>query len=358
AQIIDPQCGFDLTITGIDHLEEARKEPEASLRARKLVRKPFDLSQAPLLRGELLCFDTSYYVLVLSVHHIVSDAWSVGVFLRELTILYTAYVEGREAGLAELPIQYADYASWQREWLQGEVLEKELEYWREELREMPEMMGLPSDYSRPRRQSYAGAHHEVKLSRAVTEGLKQMGRERGATLFMVLLAGFQGLLSRYSGQKDIVVGTSVANRNRTELEGLIGFFVNTLVMRVKLKRGMSCWELVKRVREVALGAYAHQELPFEKLVAELQPERDLARSPLFQVFLSLENTPQEAFALHDVRMHTIFIEPETVKFDIELFFKETPQGLRGLFTYATDLFRRETIERMGQHYVRLLEEMV
>ena len=254
-----------------------------------------------MLRVKLLRLSDEEHVVLLTMHHIVSDGWSMGV-LKEVATLYEAYSQGAESPLPELPMQYADFAVWQRGWLQGEELERQLAYWREQLGGELPRLELPTDRERPAVPSYRGAQLGFRLSPEVSAGLKELSRREGVTLFMTLLAAFQTLLHRYSGQEDIVVGSPVAGRNYRETEGLIGFFVNTLALRTDLSGEPTFVELLQRVKEVCLGAYAHQDVPFEKLVEELQPERDLSRSPLFQVMFGLQNVPQTAARLGELEL--------------------------------------------------------
>jgi hypothetical protein len=284
-QVIAPFGGFALPVEDLSGLGEADREAAVRRRAGEEARRAFDLSAGPLFRALLLRVGAEDHVLLLSMHHIVSDGWSMGVLFRELSALYAAYREGRESPLPELALQYADYAVWQREQLAGEVLDRQLSYWREQLAGVPELLELPTDHPRPAVQTYRGASVPVELS---LERLQSLGRSEEATLYMVLLGAFQVLLSKYSGNEDIVVGSPIAGRTRKEVEELIGFFVNTLVLRTDLSGDPSFRETLRRVREVTLGAYAHQELPFEKLVAELQPERSLSHTPLFQVAFALQ----------------------------------------------------------------------
>jgi NRPS condensation-like uncharacterized protein len=247
---------------------EGEREEEVRRLVREEAGRPFDLAQGPVFRSKLVRLEEDDHVLLLTMHHIVSDGWSMGVFHRELSMLYRAFFNGEPSPLADLSIQYADYAVWQREWLHGEVLDRQLSYWKKELKEIPAVLNLPTD--RPRRavQSHRGARQSIELSSELAQGLKQLSRKEGVTLFMTLLAAFQTLLYRYTGQQDIVIGSPIANRNRTEIEELIGFFANTLVLRTHLSGNPSFRELLKRVREVCLGAYTHQDLPFEKLVED------------------------------------------------------------------------------------------
>src|SRR5690606_22415481 len=241
--------------------------------------RPFDLVKGPLLRSTLLRMADAEYILLLTMHHIVSDGWSMGVLFRELIALYEAFAKGRPSPLSDLPIQYVDFAVWQREWLVGPTLEKQLEYWRARLESLP-VLRLPTDRPRPSAATFRGAYHEWQVPAELTRRIGALAGAHRCTPFMVLLAAFKVLLSRYTGQEDIVVGAPIANRNRAEIEPLIGFFVNNLVLRTDLSGDPTFEEVLARVRDVTLGAYAHQDLPFEKLVEELQPERDLSRNPL------------------------------------------------------------------------------
>src|SRR6185295_11355744 len=242
------------------------------------------------------------HILVLNMHHIVADGWSIGILVEELTKLYGAKRRGEEAKLAELEVQYGDFAVWQREWLQGEVLDRQMRYWKQQLGGAARVLEMSTARVRPAVQSYAGAYERFELSQEVSEAIRGQSRRAGATTYMVLLAGFEVLLNRYSGQRDLSVGTAIANRNRAEIEKLIGFFVNTLVMRVEVEGKERFTELVRRVKEVALGAYAHQDLPFEKLVEELQPERSMSHSPLFQVMFALQNTERRKLELEGLTL--------------------------------------------------------
>ena len=281
----------------------------------------------------------------------------MGVFWRELGALYEAFSRGEPSPLEELPVQYADYALWQRQWLRGEVLEEQLGYWKDQLAELP-VLELPTDHPRPAVQTHRGARRSLTLPEWLTRALKELSRQEGTTLFMVLLGAFQALLARYSGQEDIAVGTPIAGRTRAETEELIGFFVNTLVMRTDLSGDPSFREVLSRVREVALGAYDHQDLPFEKLVEELQPERDLSRVPLFQVFFALQNVPREDLKLPNLTLERQNVAGGTVKFDLSLFLFEGDQGLTGRLVYNADLFDDATIERMLGHFQTLLRGIV
>ncbi|HST60111.1 MAG TPA: condensation domain-containing protein, partial [Longimicrobium sp.] len=286
-QVIAPFGGFTLPVEDLSELGDPDREAAVRQRAGEEARQPFDLAAGPLFRAVLLRLGAEEHVLLLSMHHVVSDGWSMGVLFRELSSLYAAYREGRESPLRELAVQYADYAVWQREQLDGETLDRQLSYWRERLAGAPSLLELPTDHPRPAVQTFQGAHEQVELSGELLERLQALGRSEGATLYMTLLSAFQVLLSKYSGSEDVVVGSPIAGRTRKETEELIGFFVNTLVLRTDLGGDPSFREVLGRVRGATLGAYEHQEVPFEKLVEELQPERSMSHSPLFQVMFTL-----------------------------------------------------------------------
>jgi amino acid adenylation domain-containing protein len=372
-QVIAPFGGFTLPVEDLSGLGEADREVEVERRATEEAMRPFDLAAGPLFRAALLRLDEESHVLLLSMHHIVSDGWSVEVLDRELLALHAAYREGRESPLPELGVQYADYALWQRERLRGEMLERQLSYWRERLAGAPELVELPTDHPRPAVQTFRGASERIALPGDMLERLRALGRSEGATLFMVVLSAFQALLSKYAGSEDIVVGSSIAGRTRDEVAGLIGFFVNTLVLRTDLGGDPSFREVLGRVREVTLGAYEHQELPFEKLVAELQPERSLSHSPLFQVSFTLDDMEESGSGAAESSTE-LSTESSTgsstgpsteggdpglavAKFDLTLGVTAKRGGLLGELNYRTDLFERGTIVRMLGHLGRVLEQV-
>ncbi|HEV2863961.1 MAG TPA: amino acid adenylation domain-containing protein [Pyrinomonadaceae bacterium] len=357
AQVIAPAEGFELSRTDLRSLPESEREAELERLVTAETRRPFDLARGPLVRGGLVRLGEDDYVALICLHHIVSDGWSTGVLVRELTELYGAFSAGLTPALAPLPIQYADFASWQREWLSGEVLESELAYWRQRLEGRPALLALPTDRPRPAVQTSRGATRSMTLSGEVTRGLRELCRREGATLFMTLLAALKVQLSRYAGQEDVVVGTPIANRNRPEVEGLIGFFVNTLVLRTDLSGSPTFLELLGRVRSDTLEAYAHQDLPFEKLVEALQPERDLSQTPLFQVCFVLQNAPTGEGELTGLRMKPVGVDSGTAKFDLTLLVEERPEGLTCTLEYNVDLFDASTAERILKHYRRLLESI-
>ncbi|HEX8246226.1 MAG TPA: amino acid adenylation domain-containing protein, partial [Longimicrobium sp.] len=356
-QFITPFGGFGVPVKDLSRLPEDAREAEVQ---RELVAeggaRPFDLTAGPLFRAILLRLGAEEHVLLLSQHHVVSDGWSMGVLYREMSALYEAYREGRESPLPELAVQYADYAVWQRALMEGEVLDRQLAYWRQRLAGAPELLELPADRPRPAARTYRGGKVPVELSPTLVERLQALGRSEGATLYMVLLGAWQVLLSRYSGSDDIVVGSPIAGRTRKEIEELIGFFVNSMVLRTDLSGDPSFREVLRRAREVTLGAYEHQEVPFERLVAELQPERSLSHSPLFQVLLTLQNAGGDA-VLPGLRVSEVEADRGSSKLDLSLVLTATAGGLRGRLTYSTDLFERGTAERMVSHLERVLEQV-
>ncbi|MHC0062944.1 non-ribosomal peptide synthase/polyketide synthase [Nostoc sp. UIC 10890] len=348
------------TISIVDFKDLSTNEQEIASKQLAITQaiQPFDLARQALVRATLVVLSETEHILLVCMHHIVSDGWSMGVFVQEFTALYSAYSQGQPSTLAPLPIQYADFAIWQRQWLQGEILQSQLSYWQKQLANAPALLSLPTDRPRPAVQTFAGAHQEFALSPELTQRLTQLSQQQGVTLFMTLLAAFDTLLYRYTGQSDILVGTPIANRNRSEIEGLIGFFVNTLVMRTDLSENPSFQNLLTRVREVALGAYAHQDLPFEMLVEVLQPERNLSHTPLFQVAFVIQNAPISQVELTGLTISDLPIENVTAKFDLTLAMENTATGLLGLWEYNTDLFDASTIERLSGHFITLLSAIV
>jgi amino acid adenylation domain-containing protein len=366
-QIISAKVNLSLPVVDLQHLPFTERQLTAAQIATESAQQPFNLATEPLLRVKLLQLDVTEYVLLLNLHHIVSDGWSLGVLLRELVAHYTGFSTNQSFSLPELPIQYADFAYWQREWLQGEVLETQLSYWRSQLADLP-ILNLPTDRPRPAVQTYRGATHNLAVSKELTAKLAALSQS-GVTLFMTLLAAFQILLHRYTGQADIVVGSPIANRNRAELELLIGFFVNSLVLRVDLSDNPTFRELLGRVREMTLTAYDHQDLPFEKLVEELHPEREASRNPLFQVVFALQNAPMQPLELPGLTLNPLKFDVSTTRFDLELhlwergyglsgLWEEVSEGLSGFITYNTDLFDASTIARFTNHFQTLLTSIV
>ncbi|MEX0803651.1 MAG: amino acid adenylation domain-containing protein [Candidatus Binatia bacterium] len=356
-QVTASAPAIKLSLTGLRSSTGTDRENEVRRRIKAEAKYPFDLSTGPFLRARLLQIGDEDHILILTTHHIVSDAWSMGILTRELWTLHEAYAAGKTSPLKDLSIQYADFAVWQKDWLQGEVLESQLSYWKKQLNDI-QAFNLPTDRPRPPRQSFHGTRYPLTLPRSLTASINELSHGQGVTSFMTLLAAFQVLLYRYSGQEDVVVGSPIANRGRTELESLIGFFVNTLVLRADLSGNPSFKALLSRVRDVCLGAYAHQDLPFEKLVHELQPERDLSRNPLFQVMFVLQNATRPLSQISSIRSEPVEIESGRSQFDLSLFLRERDGKLIGYFEYSTDLFERDTIERMAGHFQTLLEGIV
>lgn len=316
-------------------------------------RQPFELARGPFLRVRLMQLDDGDHILYFNMHHIVSDVWSYAVLFRELTILYRAFIQGQPSPLPDLPVQYVDFSLWQRAILQGDVLNQQIDYWKDQLVNTPPLE-LPTDRPRPPVRTYRGTIESVRLPASLTPALHALSRQENVTLFMTLLAGFQTLLYRYTGQPDFAVGTLIANRQQPELEGLIGFFANTLVLRANLAGNPTFRELLAQAREVALGAYAHQDLPFERLIDELKLPRDLSRSPLFQVMLLLHNAPITASELPGLTFSPMAADSQTAKFDLTLYLAELPDGLQADLEYNSDLFDRATILRLMGHYEQLL----
>lgn len=356
-QMISPAAPIAISVSDLTILDAPEREDAMNRAFAAEAEQPFDLSIAPLLRCRLLRTNATEHILVLTVHHVAFDGWSVGLLLRELAALY----EGLDAGspaLPELTIQYADFAQWQRQWLQGDVFDRQLDYWRRTLAGAPATLDLPADYLRPVRQTSAGAQQSLRVTKELGDGLRRLSRNENATLFMTLLACFQALLFCYSGQEDLVIGSPTAGRTMLETEWLIGAFVNTLALRGNLAGNPSFRESLARVRETVLGAFAHQDLPFEKLVAELNPERNVNRSPVFQVMFALQNTPKPNLAVSGLTLTPIELESATAKFDLTLEVQEQPDGLFVSFEYNTDLYAPETVERMLAHYRNLLATVV
>ena len=357
AQQVVPASPQTLPLMDLSGLPEAEREEEVRRLTLEELNRPFDLARGPLVRARLLKLDAETHVVLFMMHHIVTDAWSMGVLLRELKVLYEAFSEGRPSPLAELPIQYADFARWQRDWLSGEALEEQLGYWQERLGGNLPVLSLPADKPRPDVWTYRGAKHSVKFSKGLTEELKAFGNRQGATLFMTLLAAFQVLLHYYTGEEDIVVGTDDANRGHLETEPLIGFFINQLALRTNLSGNPSFRELLGRVREVTLGAYANHDLPFDKIVERLQPERSLAHAPLFQVKLVLQNTPVEELELRGLILQPLQVDYAAAKFDLTPLLWEKPDGLRGWFEYSSDLFSPAAIARIAEQFEFVLKSV-
>ena len=353
-QVIDPPGGVLLPVVDLQGVAAGELHERMSALALGEARRPFDLSRGPLIRATLLRLADKDHVLLLTMHHIVSDGWSYAVFWRELAALYEARLAGTLAPLDPLAIQYADFAYWERRWLDDDALAIHLAYWKRALAGISRLE-LLTDRPRPPVRSFQGARQPVEVPPRLTQTLKALSQRAGVTLFMTLLATFQTLLHRYTAQVDIAVGTLIANRTRAEIEGLIGFFVNTLVLRTDFSGDPGFLELLGRVRDVALGAYSHQHVPFDKLVEEMQPHRDLSHHPLFDVLFVFQNAPRAPLALTGLTLSAVELDSQTAKFDLTLELAETPAGVVGWFEYSTDLFDAPTIKRMTGHLLVLLE---
>ena len=354
-QVIDPK--INVTLSVVDVQDDSTRDKQLQDLVTTEALRPFNLAKDALVRAKLWRLDSQKYVLLLAMHHIVFDGWSMGIFTQELSILYQAFATGHASPLPELPIQYADYAVWQRQWLNGQVLAAQLNYWQQQLA-APPLLELPTDKPRPAVQTFRGSGVVFQLDADLSRQLKVLSQKSATTLFMTLLAAFACLLSRYSGQDDILIGSPVANRNRQEIESLIGFFVNTLVLRTKIPGNLQFSELLTQVRQVALEAYAHQDVPFEQIVETLQPERNFSYNPLFQVMFDLENAATEQLELPGLHLKPLGIGNVTAKFDLSLFMRETQLGLEGYWEYNSDLFDNETIARMARNFQTLLEGIV
>lgn len=370
-QVVIPELLLPLEFTDLQSLPINSREDTALRQIWQAIQHPFHLNKGPLFRVQLWQLQDREHLLLLTLHHIIFDEWSSGVLIRELGEWYAARVEGKPMALSELPIQYADFAHWQREWLQGEVLNAQLRYWKQQLRDVP-VLNLPGMASRPSIPSHHGASQLLELPQRLLDALEELSQQTGVTLFMTLLAAFQALLHRYTSQTDMAVGSPIANRHRSELEGLIGFLVNSLVLRTDLAGDPTFRELLERVRAVTLAAYAHQDLPFEKLVEELQPVRSLGQNPLFQVVFALQNTPMEQLTLPGLVLSPVELETKTARFDLELYlwkcadnFRtlwgkgwQQSDGLRGVMVYNTNLFDSSAIASLLHHFQTLLEGVV
>lgn len=372
-QIISPTLKIPIKVLDLQSLPDAKREAQALYLITEEAQRPFNLATGPLLRVTLLRLQETEHILLLNLHHIVSDGWSIGVLIRELAAFYEAISTASPPPLPALPIQYADFAYWQRQWLQQAgkdgctPLQTQLNYWRQQLDGIS-FLNLPTDRIRAANQTYRGATQFLQLSESLSESLEALSKSEGVTLFMTLLAAFQILLNRYTQQEDITVGTPIANRNRSEIEPLIGFFVNSLVLRTNLSGNPTFLEVLSRVKEVALGAYAHQDLPFEKLVEELHPERNLSQNPLFQVVFAVQNAPMAALELQGLTLSPLqFVDTGATRFDLEFHLWERSksnalgshrEGINGFVVYSTDLFEQTTIQRMLEHFQTLLVNIV
>ncbi|MEH2000622.1 MAG: condensation domain-containing protein [Nostoc sp.] len=356
-QVIAPSLRFTLPVVNLQELSQEQRDAEVLRLASEEAQQPFDLTKGPLLRVTLLQLAAAEYALLLTMHHIVTDGWAIGVLIHEIATLYQAFSDGKASPLSEVSIQYADFAVWQRQWLQGERLETQLAYWQRQLGGKLPVLELPSDRSRSPIGTFSGAREALVLPKTLSEKLKTLNQRQGITLFMILLAAFQTLLHCYTDQEDIVVGTDIANRNQAETKELIGFFVNQLVLRTDLSGNPTFLELLERVREMTLEAYAHQDLPFDKLVDVLNPKRELNRTPLFQAKIVLENTQTPSLQLPGLTITSLKVENKTVQFDFLLELNETEQGLFGVWEYNTDVFERDTIVRLSNNFATLINKI-
>jgi amino acid adenylation domain-containing protein len=357
-QIIAPALAMTLPVVDLQELPEADRRVEAQRLTTEEIQKPFDLTTGPLVRCTLLRLDDKDHVTLLTMHHIVSDAWSMGIFLQEIAVLWHAYATGNPSPLLELPIQYADFAVWQREWLQGETLETQLAYWQRQMAGAPPLLTLPTDRPRPPVQTSRGGITFFHLDHDLSQRIKAFSQRSGATLFMILEAAFVALLSRYSGQDDIVIGTPIINRGRPEIEPLIGFFISTLVLRNDLSGNPTFEEWLDRVRQVVLQAHEHKDLTFEMLVEELQPERDLSHNPLFTVTFAFEYVPIQVPEPPGLSTSPWKMSGAAAIFDLALSLTETEGKLSGTLVYNTDLFKASTMTRMAGHFQTLLESAI
>jgi amino acid adenylation domain-containing protein len=354
-QLIAPDVTVEVPVVDLSHLDRADADAEARRLAEAVDDEPVDLSAGPLVRFRLFRVAADDHVLVVAIHHIVSDGWSIGILLSELAAAYDAGVAGEPPRLPELPVQYADYSAWQREWLSGAELDKQVAYWREALDGAPALLELPTDRPRPPVQSFDGATRPIAIAPETMSRLDDLAREEGATAFMVVAAAVAAVVHRYAAQQEVLLATPVAGRRRSEVEALIGFFVNTLVLRADCSGNPSFRDLVRRVRAVALDAYAHQDLPFEKLVEELNPARDLSHLPLAQVMLALQTAPAETVSMRGLDVSPYPLAEDMAPYDLTIELTEEGGGLRGSLLYNTDLFDAATVDQLAAHVVRFLD---
>jgi amino acid adenylation domain-containing protein len=356
--LICEEVQWSLNVIDVQHLAGEETKAELIGYASSLIREHLDIAHAPLFKADLLITGPESHLLILTLHHIIFDGWSVGVFSQELTELYRAYSVGRESELAPLPLQYVDYAAWQRKWLEAGELDRQLVYWKKQLAGAPPVIAFPPDHRRPSADQFRGTRSKLTLAQELTSALEAVSQRHGVTLFMVLLAAFKVLLARYTGQDDIVVGSPSANRTRTELYPMMGFFVNNLVLRTDLSGGLSFSEVLKRVREVTRRAYEHQDVPFDQLVQALRPERSLDHSPLFQTMFVFQNFRVEDLDLSGVEVKQVELEVDTARFDLTVEVFPRNGKLQAFFDYNTDLYDADTVSRLQKHYLAILEAVV
>ncbi|MEI5909721.1 condensation domain-containing protein, partial [Bacillus spongiae] len=357
-QQIQPFTARQVPVVNLTHLPLKEREREMERLIQQEAEAAFDLTQSSMIRAACIQMDTDEWIFLCTMHHIVSDGWSIGIFLEELLTVYKQVMDNKAIELPSLSTQYADFAVWQRKWMGEEGMDEQLHYWKEELSGDLPVINWPSNSVRPAAQTYQGAAYETTIAPSLVEKLKELSRQTGATLFMTLLASYQGFLSRYTAQEDILVGSPIANRNHKELEGLIGFFVNTLVYRANVRGNQTFRELLAQVKEKALKAYDHQDVPFEKIVEVIQPERSTSHSPIFQTSFNLQDTSWNMPDLPEFSMELMKNYTSVAKFDLTLTMEETPEGLLTIFEYNTDLFDASTIEQMARHFKHWLNEVV
>ncbi|MEL6163173.1 MAG: condensation domain-containing protein, partial [Cyanobacteria bacterium J06628_3] len=354
-QQVFPKLQLNLPLIDLQALPTPQQEQQVKQLIKQISTKPFDLSKIPLFRAKLIKLNAEENVLLFTMHHIISDYFSMRLLIREITIIYQFLIKGETPQLPKLTVQYGDYTTWEQEWLKSEKRATQLEYWQKNLANYPPLLNLPTDYSRPPVQRFRGARESFALSPELSNSLKNLSQGQNTTLFMTLLAAFKILLYRYSNQEDILIGSTITNReNRAEISNLIGLFVNNLIFRTNLSGNPSFTNFLQQVREVTLNAYANQDLPYEYLVEQLQPERNLSYNPLFQVMFILHNTPTQTIDLSGLSLNYLEPEHETSRFDLSLDMYETASGLTGIFEYNTDLFTKSTIERIIGHFQTLL----
>ncbi|MDZ8030985.1 condensation domain-containing protein [Nostoc sp. DedSLP04] len=357
-QVITPTLTLKLSVVDLQEYSITKQETEVLRLAVQESQSLFNLAQGPLLRTTLLHLSEQQYVLLLIMHHIVSDGWSIGLLIKEVTALYEAFCKGQPSPLSELPIQYADFAAWQQNWLQGEVLNTLLTYWKKQLGDNLPVLQLPIIRQPSEMKTSQEERQSFILSKTLSQAIKKLGDSVGTTLFMTLLGAFKVLLYWYTGDRDIVVGTDIANRNRIEIENLIGFFVNQLVLRTDLSENPTFSNLLQRVRKVCLEAYAHQDLPFEKLVSALNPKRDFNQTPLFQVKLILQNAPVHSLEFSELTLTSLDLENQIASVDLLLELTDTEQGIVGLFKYNKDLFDASSITRLINNFKIILSQII
>lgn len=357
-QKINPNITLNLPIVELSHVKDENKQIEAQCLANQEAQHKFDLTQAPLIKAKLVRLYEQEHILLLTMHHIIFDGWSLNILFQELAVLYQAFSTDTPSPLLELPIQNADFAVWQRQQQQTEKLESQLSYWKTQLGGKLPVLELPTDRPRPALYSFQGAKHSLLLPKNLLESLNALSVKENVTLFMTFLAAFQILLYRYTSEEDIIVGTPIASRNRTETENLIGTFINILALRTQLDSNLTFTKLLVRVREIALGAYAHQDVPLEKLIQELQPERNLSYHPLFQVAFNLRNFSETTIEVQDLKLDSYDFKRGIAFYDLSLIIEKKVEGLLCFFEYNTDLFDALTIDRMAVHFQTLLEGIV